>query len=252
MDMRTGCHLVLTVLGISALWLSSCVRMPSAQRLVVFAPPPVEIPPDTPDAPEWRQYPAYPLRTAGRRTQAPVYEQGIVRLCRTDDALFLNIQCEDTDVVQEARRDNAPLYQFGDTVEVFLRPPGGLQYWEFLAGPDGTTAAYCFPSEGRRLPSCLLATGLPGLSCQAAVDGTLNEPEDRDRGWRCVVRIPLAALARERPLDFSRPWLFMVARYNYSIYLEHCELTQIGQTRSDFPDFHNFDSYSLLYFTRPK
>ena len=59
---------------------------------------------------------------------------------------------------------------------------------------------------------------LPGLELKTAVDGTLNDPTDVDRGWTAEVTIPWAGLAdlangRSLPPKDGETWGLFMGRF---------------------------------------
>ncbi len=200
--------------------------------------------------PAWKSAPALPFRPAGLEDPA-LEEGGQVRFLWNEDFLFIFAEMTDSDLVQEAEADGDFLFRSGDVVEIFIRPPGGRCYWELHFAPNGRRSSYFFPSRGRWLASCYVGTPLPGFRVKLGLDGSLNNETGRDRGWRGIAAVPLAELKRKTgDLDFSRPWLVQVSRYNYSAYLERMELSQLGTPVTPNPDFHQFDSWLRLALVR--
>ena len=200
--------------------------------------------------PAWQKTSMYPFLPAGTRCPTVLSEGGVVRFLWNEDYLWIMADMKDSDIVQECDQDNRHHYQTGDVLEIFIRPARHDWYWEFYATPNGHKTVFSYPSGGRRLPSCLLPSGMPDHQIKIELHGTLNNMSDRDNGWCCIVAIPLKELREKCPLDFSIPWMVQVARYNYSVYLQKTEYSILGRTTSLDPDFHCFSSYALLYFDK--
>jgi|GEM_PF-2539723 len=201
-------------------------------------------------APAWEKVPALPFRSAGLE-HPELTEGGTVKMLWNEDTLFLFADMVDSDLVQEEDKDGEHLYRFGDVLEIFIRPAGVRCYWEIYAAPNGRRSSFFYPSRGRRLPSCFTEPLMPGYQINVELRGTLNHPADRDQGWRCIAAIPMKALqAKAGKLDFSKPWLMQVARYNYSVYLDNTEFSQIGITVSKSPDYHQFKSWVEVFLDK--
>jgi len=201
-------------------------------------------------SPAWHQAPAYPFCTAGTKCPAKLNENGIVKFLWNENYLFVMVDMEDSDIVQENDKDNELHYLTGDVLEIFIRPAGQRCCWEIYATPNEHRTVLFYPSHGRLLPSCLLLNGMDGYQTKVELSGTLNNMSDRDQSWRCIAAIPMKELQKQCPLDFSKPWLVQVARYNYSVYLEDTEFSIIGIAKSEYANYHWFPSYVKLYFDK--
>jgi len=194
----------------------------------------------------WNLAPAYPLslpedaRESGRA--APKF--GATAQFAWDQKYFyVAVRMADDDVVTECESDGQYAYRMGDLAEVFLKPVGRSWYWELYATPNGHQTTFFWPSGGRRLPSALQTAN--ELTVAAQVQGTLNHPADRDRGWTAEFAIPLALL--ERKGDSFGPgakWTILVGRYNYSISLDAPELSTLPALAKT--DFHRTKEYAPL------
>lgn len=141
-----------------------------------------------------------------------------------DQALYLAVRCVEPDVNATLANRDDPLYREND-VEFFVA--GADAYWEVEAnargavydvfwvwtdrlGPGRRYGPPDWDPAGRRVMRLsgigdhvhprgervgFIDADLPGLAVAAAVDGTLNDPGDRDRGWSLELAIPWAGLA---------------------------------------------------------
>ena len=112
--------------------------------------------------------------------------------------------------------------------EVFLWPPGvGRSYFEFEINALNTGWDLFLPKTYREGGKADNSWEIPGLRSAVHVDGTLNRPGDRDRGWSVEIAFPWedfasrAAVSRPRPgeqwrVNFSRvEWLTTQERGHY-------------------------------------
>ena len=194
--------------------------------------------------PVWRLAATYPLGQRGTSTQ----ESGRVQVAWDESALYLAVHFEDSDVVAEGEKDQLHHYQMGDVVELFLRPADSTWYWEKYATPHGRKTEFFFPGRGSLpLPSCFAEDQRRNMRVAATVDGSLNDWHDRDRGWTAEIAVPVEDLAElgDRFGPGSK-WHLLVARYNYSRYLDHRELS----SAPILPElnFHLLEGYAEIEF----
>ena len=156
--------------------------------------------------------PAYPMRAPGR-PDADLREPGSVAMTCDDDALYLEAELIDRDLVALARGGES-LFQNGDVCEWFIGPQRTTTtgwYLELHVAPDGQKRAYFFEQKGlpRDIdPAC--------FDAEVELDGTVNASGDHDRGWTARFRLPWATLQRHDPDAGPRtPWTSLVGRYNY-------------------------------------
>ena len=121
----------------------------------------------------------------------------------------------DSDVKAYGTHRNDVLWD-GDVFEMFLKPSAERpEYFEFQANPRGLVFEMAFAGRGRH--SAVFDKGpVLGNKAVAVVDGTLDHPGDKDRGWTVEGRIPWTAFAltgaKPKPGD---SWLFAICRYDH-------------------------------------
>jgi len=194
-------------------------------------------------------YPLYVPQVSDPAGGRPA-EGGEFRIAWNEEFITVTGELRDSDLVDQGRRNQEQHYQTGDVFEVFLKPANDTYYWEFYATPGALQSAFFFPGRGHlALPECYAERGLK-IVVRTSCDGTLNQWRDRDRSWRAVVRIPTAALRQYgAAVGPGAEWRLLVARYNYSRYLPHPELSSFP--RLPRPDFHLHEAYAVLRFAPP-
>ncbi len=204
----------------------------------------------------WAQAPAYSLRLPFKSYSAlpesmqknigdNLREQCKVKLLWDDNYLYVGGIFEDSDVMQEGKEDQAHLYSTGDLLEVFLKPAKENYYWEIYGAPSNKRTWFFFPSRGRAtFPAC--ASYLPeSFKVAATVDGTLNNWQDKDKSWTIEMAIPIKELtAYGANFGNSANWTILLARYNYSVYLQKPELTALPQLSN--VNWHIYEEYAKL------
>lgn len=208
--------------------------------------------------PMWQKTPVYELkhaRTAWDKAdpairkffEKGVVEAGKVRLLWDKDYLYVGFEFTDSDIVAEAPVDQQHHYLKGDVAEVFLKPMNQTWYWELYVTPTGNKTAFFFPGRGHLgLPSCFPEKiALKNMKTASAVEGTLNNPWDRDVKWTAEMAIPIAevGLIGEK-LTPEIPWLVFFGRYNYSRYLPVKENASFPQQENT--NYHALEDYGIL------
>ena len=99
---------------------------------------------------------------------------------------------------------------------VSARPPSSRA--RRTAQSPGTGSASTDHPRGPRLG--LFRWDLPGLKCAVAVDGTVNDNRDRDRGWTAEIAIPWSGMGwaasdgRALPPRDGDTWRMDFSRFN--------------------------------------
>ncbi|MBQ6471624.1 MAG: carbohydrate-binding family 9-like protein [Victivallales bacterium] len=174
---------------------------------------------------EWSTAKAYPLTTPTlyipEHTPPKMaahyfkdkFEPGTVRFLYDAENLYVGVQLEDSSLVQFAEDNGGHLYQKGDLVEVFIKGENTHEYWELYGSPNNLRTAFFFHTRGFPI---LDKTDECTVRIAAKVNGTLNNFQDKDKGWSIEFRIPRTELAKiglDRP---GNPITVLVARYNYT------------------------------------
>ncbi len=199
------------------------------------------------DEPAWAastvidRFPAFWSGTAsGAGTRA--------RLLWDDDFLYFAAALDDAELRSAGVRRNDRLW-LGDVFELFFKPDEARPaYYEFQVNPRSVILELPFPGRGADFAT--LAAGPPmGMEAVAVVDGTLDRPGDRDRGWTVEGRIPWSAFAPTggRPAAGSA-WRFALCRYDYGPDGSPPVTTSSAPLRR--PSFHRFEDYGRLVFER--
>lgn len=200
------------------------------------------------DEPIWNQTPVYPLYVAEDKASGlgQPQEGGQVQLAWDDQYFYIAVRFEDSDIVAEGQGDQLRHFELGDLCELFLKPENGSWYWELYATPRSKKTSFLFPGWGRM--------GLPGnmayecdLQVAAELQGTLEQWRDRDQGWTAEMAMPIKDLdAQGVPFAPGQTWRILVARYNYSRYLQ-CQGPEYSMTpRLSQTNFHCLPEYATL------
>jgi Carbohydrate family 9 binding domain-like len=167
-----------------------------------------------------------------------------------DDALYYAGSMTDTELRSYGTKRNDTLWD-GDVFELFFKPSAEKpEYFEFQANPRMLVFEMNFPKRGDYGGNFSEAPIL-GSKAVVALNGTLDQPGDRDLGWTVEGRIPWSAFAngkaKPKPGD---EWFFALCRYDYGpqgtkpVLMSSAPLTQ--------PNFHRYEDYGKLRFEGPR
>ena len=144
-----------------------------------------------PDEAAWEQAPEIPLRFDG--VGNPVSPtRASARFLWDGKELFVAMTAQDRDVGSTLTGRDARLWE-EDVLELFIKPlESSPLYYEFEFSPSNQIFDAYFVKRGSPLDEATAWNS--GLRVAVAVDGTLNNPEDDDRGWSLELALPLADL----------------------------------------------------------
>ena len=116
------------------------------------------------------------------------------RIVWDEDHLYIAAELEEPHLWATLVERDAILYREHD-FEVFIDPDGdALDYYELEINALGTEFDLFLPRPYQRAGKANVAWDMEGLRTAVALDGTLNDPSDEDRGWTVEIAIPWGAL----------------------------------------------------------
>jgi hypothetical protein len=167
-----------------------------------------------------------------------------------DQALYYAATMADTEVRAYGTTRNDTLWD-GDVFELFFKPSTERpEYCEFQANPKGLIFEMAFAKRGDH-PGSFRDAPVLGHEAAVVVDGSLDHPGDRDRGWTVEGRIPWTAfaLAGGKP-KAGASWRFAMCRYDYGP--EGTKPVLMSSAPLTVSSFHRYEDYSTLRFEGPK
>ena len=195
----------------------------------------------------WKKSPALWLVNA--TTGLPVFQgrRTLVRLVADPKGLCLAFFCEDKDISTPYGRRDDPLWH-ADAVEVFIDANGnGKDYLEIEVSPKGVIFdAYFLAPRKKRLLSWN-----PLVEKAVTIDGTLNDPGDKDSMWTVEMRIPWSEIPDSggKIPGSGEKWRMNLYRCDFS----KGEFPS-GQAWSVVPngDYHSLARFGIIVFGREK
>jgi hypothetical protein len=131
-----------------------------------------------------------------------------------DDYLYIGAEVEEPQVWATLTEHDSVIFHDND-FEVFLNPSGdGRNYFEFEINALNTGWDLFLPKPYREGGKADNSWEIPGLKTAVWVDGSLNNPRDRDRGWTVEIAFPWTAFASRAPV--VRPQVGQEWRINFS------------------------------------
>jgi hypothetical protein len=196
----------------------------------------------------WEKAPVYPLylgADSASNGKTPE-EAGYVQLAWDNEYFYAAVRFEDSDVVAEGMADQLKHFEMGDLCELFLKPDSESWYWELYVTPRAYKSSFFFPGWGRRGLGSSMDYGC-GLKVAAQVDGSLGNWRDRDSGWTAEMAMPIKDLdAQGYPFSPATKWRVLVARYNYSRYLQEQGPELTMTPRLSQTNYHLHPEYGYL------
>jgi hypothetical protein len=117
-----------------------------------------------------------------------------------DDYLYIGAEMEEPDLKATLTEHDSVIFHDND-FEVFLKPPTGTPgYFEFEINALNTSWDLFLNKpylDGGKADN---SWDIPGLKTAVALQGSLNDSSDKDRGWAVEIAIPWAAFQSRLPV----------------------------------------------------
>jgi hypothetical protein len=111
-----------------------------------------------------------------------------------DKNFYIAAELEEPDVWATLRQRDTVIF-FDPDFEVFIDPDGDTHtYYELEVNPLGTAWDLLMVKPYRDGSPAVVGWDIAGLKVGTHVDGTINKPGDKDKGWTVEIIIPLASL----------------------------------------------------------
>lgn len=124
-----------------------------------------------------------------------------VKMLWDDQYLYFAGDLEEPDIWATLKKRDSIIYHDND-FEVFIDPDGDThQYYELEVNAYGTIWDLFLVKPYRDGGPAIHSWDIRGLKCAVYVDGTINNPGDRDRGWTVEIAIPWNVLKEATKTD---------------------------------------------------
>src|ERR1035438_9233267 len=143
-----------------------------------------------------------------------------VKMLWDDHYLYIAAELEEPHVWATLTRHDSVIFRDND-FEVFLNPSGDSRnYFEFEINALNTSWDLFLAKPYKEGGKADDSWDIPGLRTAVAVQGTLNDPRDRDHGWTVEIAIPWTAYASRAPVRRPAPgetWRMNFSRVEWRI-----------------------------------
>lgn len=172
------------------------------------------------------------------------------RMAWDDKYLYLGVYCQDDDIWSTYKRRDDPIYN-QEVVEFFIDANRNRRdYIELQVSPAGVIFDSFFPRyrhprpEGRKNYDS-------GMLVRIGLNGTLNNPNDRDTSYTVEMRLPLSKLgpAPNLPPKNGDEWAINLYRFERSRRTRGEAHAWSPVTLAPQGDFHNLRRFGTLRFS---
>ncbi len=174
----------------------------------------------------------------GDRKPAPRFETR-VKMLWDDEYFYFAGKMEEPDVWAKLTHRDAIIFYDND-FEVFIDPDGDThEYYELEVNAFSTEWDLFLVKPYRDGAPALHSWDIQGLKTVVSVDGTLNKPGDKDRGWTIEIAIPWAVMKecahKESPPVEGDQWRVNFSRVEWQTEVEDGEYTKVLDPESGKP-----------------
>ena len=187
-----------------------------------------------------------------------------VKMLWDDDYFYVAAELQEPHVWATLTQHDAVIFQDND-FEVFIDPDGDShEYYEFEINALNTGWDLLLKKPYKDGGPALNSWDIPGLKTAVHVNGTINNPSDRDEGWSVEIAFPWKVLAEfaHRPappaegdqwrVNFSRvEWLVEIADRKYRKVPGRKEDNWVWSPQGII-DMHRPEKWGYVQFSRQK
>jgi len=141
-----------------------------------------------------------------------------VKMLWDDSCLYIAAQLTEPQIWSYIKKHDAVVFQDND-FEFFIDPSGTTQpYYEVEVNPLNTIWDLLLTRAYRDGGASVSSWDLPGLKSAVKIQGTLNDPSDKDEGWTVELAIPIKALmanSRSQRLQDGTIWRINFSRVEW-------------------------------------
>jgi hypothetical protein len=137
-----------------------------------------------------------------------------------DENFYVAAELEEPHVWATLTRHDSVIFHDND-FEVFLNPTGDSRnYFEFEINALNTGWDLFLPRPYRQGGRADNGWEIPGLRTAVSIDGTINNPSDRDRGWTLEIAVPWTAFVSRSGIRRPKPgdvWRINFSRVEWQV-----------------------------------
>ncbi len=184
-----------------------------------------------------------------------------VKMLWNDEYLFIAAEMEEPHVWATLTKRDSIIFHDND-FEIFIDPNGDRdEYYEIEINALNTVWDLFLPKPYRDGGKARHEWDLIGLKTGVAIQGTLNDPRDRDRGWTVEMALPWKALAeyahRQTPPADDDAWRINFSRVEWQTEIVAGQYRKLPNLREDnwvwspqgVVDMHRPENWGIVRFT---
>lgn len=159
-----------------------------------------------------------------------------IKMLWDDQYLYIAADLEEPDVWAKLTAHDSVIFHDND-FEVFLNPTGdGLKYFEFEINALNTGWDLFLDKPYKQGGKADNSWEMPGYKSAVAIDGTLNDPRHRDKGWSVELALPWAAFVERS--EKGRPaagdsWRMNFSRVEWQVRVVDGKYEKVPGTKED-------------------
>lgn len=179
-----------------------------------------------------------------------------------DKFLYIGVEMEEPHVWATITQHDAVIFQDPD-FEVFIDPDGDRQnYYEFEMNALNTGWDLILPKAYIDGGPAKNEWEIPGLKTAVHIQGTINNPADRDQGWTLEIAMPWKVLGeharQSAPPKEGDVWRISFSRVEWQIDIRDGKYAKVPGTKEDnwvwapqgIIDMHRPENWGHVRFTR--
>lgn len=202
---------------------------------------------------DWKQTEVGQFGHHYRDESASDRQSGTFRMLWDEENLYVFFECEDRFITaRETTRDGQPY--FDDCAEIFLIPAPapldmhlGLEVNLYKASND-----FLFLTDFNNGNYVAVKSWNPDFNVAVAIDGTVNDNSDSDRGWSMEFAIPLKlfiGIDKFSPVSPGNKWAFQAVRQDRNDPTGNRRAwSTLYPLSKDNPSVHDPEYFNLLEF----
>jgi len=181
-----------------------------------------------------------------------------------DNNLYIYAKLEEPHIWASIQQRDAIIYHDND-FEVFLKPnPSSPLYYELEINPHNTVMDLLMPKPYRFGGQALMHWDIQKLQTALHVEGTLNNPDDKDSYWSVEIAIPFQSLTKfgtRKTPSLNSHWRMNFSRVQWQHQLENGQYSRKKENQKFLPEdnwvwspiglinMHYPERWGYIYFT---
>jgi hypothetical protein len=166
-----------------------------------------------------------------------------VKMLWDDSCLYIAAQLTEPQIWSYIKKHDAVVFQDND-FEFFIDPSGTTQpYYEVEVNPLNTIWDLLLTRAYRDGGASVSSWDVPGLKSAVKIQGTLNDPSDKDEGWTVELAVPIKALmanSRSQRMQEGTIWRINFSRVEWDTKVEDGKYVKLKDDKGKTLPEHNW------------